>query len=615
MSILIKTVRIAGFRGLKNIEVMLEQTTILTGMNNTGKTSFLKALQLALGNRQFISQDDFFIPRSSDSEKIIIDLLIIPIGGDGKRCKTFSTNWEILFTTKRIGFDTGNEDYTFVSLRTIISFDKLNHSYNTQQFIQQDWPKFQQDGVNWSDVENGNETSFYFDEIPFLYMDAQRDILEDTNLKNSYLGRMLSKVDYTKDDTKDIEAQIKLLNEKAVSSSDILSILKITLKELDSAMDTQSAGIEITPFTKKIRDLNKGLTIYYADNQESFSMEYHGMGTRSWSSLLTLKAFITLLLKNAEEDNKVFFPILAIEEPEAHLHPNAQKKLFGQIDAIPGQKIISTHSPYIAATAKLEQIRNFYKDDTVSCGMIEKGSLTEEDIRKINRQVINTRGEIFFSKLLIFFEGETEEQALPIFAQQYFGKTSVEMGLDFVGVGGNGNYSPFLHFAVAFHIPFLIFSDADNNNIKKSVQKQFLECKSEKNETDYIVFLDDGNDFENYLITCGYIKEIESALINLYSKDYLEEQIKKKDGTNAKRIKTDKTCNVCNQSIYKDILRDYSGDEGFKRALYDCMILQKTQFGPVIAEQIIQSKKGLPPKVITLFRKISDVLKLEEARL
>jgi len=45
------------------------------------------------------------------------------------------------------------------------------------------------------------------------------------------------------------------------------------------------------------------------------------------------------------------------------------------------------------------------------------------------------------------------------------------------------------------------------------------------------------------------------------------------------------------------------------------MILQKTQFGPVIAEQIIQSKKGLPPKVITLFRKISDVLKLEEARL
>jgi putative ATP-dependent endonuclease of OLD family len=79
MSILIKNIRISGFRGLKNIEVTLEQTTILTGMNNTGKTSFLKALQLSLGNRQFISQDDFFIQGSSVSEKIIIDLLIVMV--------------------------------------------------------------------------------------------------------------------------------------------------------------------------------------------------------------------------------------------------------------------------------------------------------------------------------------------------------------------------------------------------------------------------------------------------------------------------------------------------------------------------------------------------------
>ncbi|MCD5425139.1 MAG: ATP-binding protein [Methanosarcinaceae archaeon] len=50
MSILIKTVRIKGFRGLENIEVDLEQVTVLIGMNNSGKTSFLKAIQIALGN-------------------------------------------------------------------------------------------------------------------------------------------------------------------------------------------------------------------------------------------------------------------------------------------------------------------------------------------------------------------------------------------------------------------------------------------------------------------------------------------------------------------------------------------------------------------------------------
>ena len=592
MSILIKTVRIAGFRGLENIEVTLEQTTILTGMNNTGKTSFLKALQLSLGNRQFISQDDFFIQGSTVSKRIIIDLLIVPID-DGKQCENFSEDWEILFTTDRIRNDgTGN---AFVPIRTIITFDAIKNSYKSQQFILQNWPEFKQidektkKKTDWFDIENGNKTSFHFDEVPFFYMDAQRDILEDTKLRSSYLGKMLSKIEYSKKDIKEIEEQIKLLNEKAVSSNDILSNIKTTLKELDTAMDTRSEGIEITPFTKKIRDLNKGLTIYYTDRQDSFSMEYHGMGTRSWSSLLTLKAFISLLSNNAQKDKSVFFPILAIEEPEAHLHPNAQKKLYGQMDAIAGQKIIATHSPYIAATAKLGQIRNFYKDETVTCGRIEIDSLTNEEIRKINRQVINTRGEIFFSKIIVFFEGETEEQALPIFAQKHFNKTPVEMGLDFVGVGGYGNYLPFLRFAEALKIPWIIFSDAENKpekNIKTGVQKQFSNCGSVKNESDCIVFLDEGNDFERQLISDGFTDEIKQAIVKhgIYHND------------KHKQAKVQK-------------IEKYDDDK-----LYEIIAGSKTQYGPAIAEQIIQSDKGLLPKMIELFGKIAAVLKMQEVK-
>lgn len=586
MSILIKTVRIAGFRGLDNLEVMLEQTTILTGMNNTGKTSFLKALQLALGNRQFVSQDDFFIQGSSVSEKIIIDLLIVPIDGAGKRFEDFSEDWEILFTTDRIRNDIDGK--AFVPLRTIITFDAIKNSYKTQQFILQEWPVFKQGDIDWFGVDNSKKTSFHFDEVPFFYMDAQRDILEDTKLRSSYLGKMLSKIEYSKEDIKEIEEQIELLNEKAVSSSDILSNIKTTLKELDTAMDTRSKGIEITPFTKKIRDLSKGLTIYYTDRHDSFSMEYHGMGTRSWSSLLTLKSFIALLLKNAEKEKAVFFPVLAIEEPEAHLHPNAQKKLFGQINAISGQKIIATHSPYIAATANLGQIRNFYKKETVTCGRIEIDNLEPEDIRRINRQVINTRGEMFFSKLIVFFEGETEEQALPIFAQKHFNKTPVEMGLDFVGVGGHGNYLPFLRFAEALNIPWIIFSDAENTpdkNIKSSVQQQFSNCNSPKSETDCIVFMDDGNDFEKQLISDGFGDEIKNAIASL--------------------------------DIYKNETHREAKEQEIKKyddnKLYEIIIGKKTQFGPAIAEQIIQSEKDLPPKVITLFGKISTILKMEGA--
>jgi putative ATP-dependent endonuclease of OLD family len=643
MSILIKAVRVSGFRGLKNIEVTLEKTTILTGMNNTGKTSLLKALQLALGNRQFISQDDFYIQGDVECDKIVVDLLIVPTDDD-KQSENFSEDWEDIFTTDRIRInDTGN---AFVPLRTVINFDEITNSYKSQQFILQNWPDFKQEDVNWFDIHNGRETSFYFDEVPFFYMDAQRDILDDTKLRSSYLGKMLSKIKYTKKDIEDIEEQIKLLNEKAVNSSAILSTIKTTLEALDTAMDTRSEGIEITPFTKKIRDLNKGLAIYYTDSQESFSMEYHGMGTRSWSSLLTLKAFIAWLSSNARS---AFFPVLAIEEPEAHLHPNAQKKLYGQINAIAGQKIIATHSPYIAAEAKLNQVRNFYKDENITCGRINTEDLKPEDIRKITRQVIHTRGEIFFSKLIVFFEGETEEQAFPIFAQKHFDKTPVELGVDFVGVGGCGNYLPFLRFAESLQIPWLIFSDAENAeyDVKASVRQQFSDCGSTKKESDSIVFVDDGNDFERQLIDDGFCDEIRQAIVDIadcHSDQHRQKKVKEVESYDAdelyKTIIRKKTQYspviamkitesyklnkhafemLAQKGISEDILdklktlenKQYSGEESdndFVRDLESTIGVEQTDRHKFL----ILKHTNLPPKVIDLFDKITALLKIQE---
>jgi len=316
-NILIKTVRISGFRGLKNLEVELEPTTVLTGMNNAGKTSFLKALQIVFGNRQFITQDDFLIENGESVEKIIIDVLIIPSDSE----ENFSEEWARLFTFERIKDDGAKQ---LIPLRTIITFDRQKISYIIKQYILDNWGSFQNGATNWYDAPNGNEKSFRFDEMPFFYMDAQRDILEDIKSKRSYLGKMLSKIEYSPEALQAIEEQIRLLNETAVADSTILSSIRDTLKELDSALGSNSDNIELTPFTKKIRDLNKGLTIYYGDDRDSFPMEHHGMGTRSWSSLLTLKAFITFLKINSHDNP--FFPIIAIEEPESHLHPNAPKK-------------------------------------------------------------------------------------------------------------------------------------------------------------------------------------------------------------------------------------------------------------------------------------------------
>ncbi len=568
--ILIKTIRIRGFRGLENIEIDLEKTTVLTGANNTGKSSILYALQLAFGNHQFISQDDFFIKENSASEEIIIDTLIVPVDDEGNICENFTDDWVSVFQAANIKPDPDDSNRNQFPFRTKIKFDPITNSFKKKQFSINGWPKFKDKNTNWFDKDDGDKIRFYFDEIPFFYIDAQRDILKDIKLKSSYLGKMISKIEYTEKDIKDIEDQIKSLNEKAVDSSAILSHIKIVLGEINSTMGNDKANVEITPFTKKVRDLNKGLSIYYGEQTDSFSMEYHGMGTRSWSSLLTLKAFISSLTKKFQEQDNVFFPILAIEEPEAHLHPNAQKQLYHQINSIEGQKIISTHSPYVAAKAKIRQIRGLYKSNQVTCGKVT--GLSSEDESKIEVHVTHTHGEIIFSNFIVFSEGKTESRALPIFAEKFFQKHPSDIGLNFVGVGGK-NYAPFIKFAKSLNIPCFIFSDADQNTVGE-VETKVLKIK--KDPKVFVVFLDDGNDFEKQLISNGFQEQIKKAYLSLHCKNEQHKAAKKEE------------------------VESYDDER-----LLEIMKDDKIRMGEAVAKEIIKGNK-LPPKIENLFNKIKD---------
>ncbi|MCX8473607.1 MAG: AAA family ATPase, partial [Sediminibacterium sp.] len=392
-------------------------------------------------------------------------------------------------------------------------------------------------------------------------------------------GKILSSINYDQTDKEHIENLIKELNETTINKSEILKNLASTLEELDTAMDNPNNTVDISPFTKKISDLNKGVKINYSD----FSMEYHGMGTRSWSSLLILKAFISQNEKLAKDSKVAYYPIIAIEEPESHLHPNAQKKLYTQINSIIGQKIVSTHSSYIAASAKLKEVRTIIKlNEETKIGKIIEEDLTTEEIRKIRRQVINTRGELFFSKLVVLSEGETEEQALPITIKRYFNKTHIELGVDFIGVCGSGNYLPFIRFFEAFNIPYLIFSDNESET-KLIVEKQIMYSKYK--DISKVVFLNNGNDFEKELFTQGYIDEIKKAYQHLILSECKNDQ---------HRLAKQLELNQIPDNEYNELV-----------------ISMKTQFAPIIGEELKKSNKPLPPKIVELFEKIRLLLNIK----
>ena len=234
------------------------------------------------------------------------------------------------------------------------------------------------------------------------------------------------------------------VNQAAIEKSDPLKQLKNHLDTLNHSLNCDGQT-ELTPFPKRIRDLSKRFSVHYGSSSDnSFSMEYHGMGTRSWASMLTVKAFTELLVSKHEQEMEPLFPIMAAEEPEAHLHPNAQRTLYKQLINSHGQVIISSHSPYIAGLAEVNEIR-YLKiiDDSVKVFQLRE-NFEGDDLRKIKREVIHSRGELLFSKAIVLSEGETEEQVLPLLFEAYSGKTAFELGINFVGVNGSGaRYLPF----------------------------------------------------------------------------------------------------------------------------------------------------------------------------
>ncbi|KAF6639386.1 AAA family ATPase [Pantoea sp. EKM10T] len=605
MNIQIDTVRISGFRGICNIEVTLPRVTVLLGQNNAGKTSIIKALQLALGDySRYLADEDFHIGEDEKrQETITIDLRFIVVDRDA-RVREFSENWQQVFGDKIQSEPDGKQ---FVAIRTIAKPDRIKGGYIVDRFHLDEWPELS----GWQEVRvsSKNRLGKRLESVPFISIDAQRDIHNELKEKSSFVGRVLSSVEYDEKDVAELERLVAEVNKEAIEKSEPLKRLKTHLDNMNQSFEG-SGQTELTPFPKKIRDLSKRFSVNFGEtDKSSFSMEYHGMGTRSWASMLTVKAFTELLAKNHEEEAEPFFPIMAAEEPEAHLHPNAQRTLYRQLVDVPGQVIISTHSPYIAGLAELHEIRSLSKRKNSVQVYQLRDKFEDDDLRRLKREVVHSRGELLFSKAIVLSEGETEEQALPELFGAYAGRHPFSLGINFVGVNGSGaKYRPFLILAKDLNIPVFIFSDGEPKTIKdlkRNYEKVFGVTDIEKANNITIL---DGTDFEGYLLSQGLHDLIEKTINEIDGEDTIEKWIEKKDGVLLKRIKTDKpSCQTCSQPIFEDVLRDYKGDAGRVRAILEILDSSKPLYAKAITDNLIKlSADKFPEKIIELFKKIES---------
>lgn len=478
-NILVDCLRISGFRGIKNLEITFSPMTVLIGPNNSGKTTVLRALGLALGDYgRYVTEEDFFIGADdtgveSKAEEIVVDVRIIPLGDNGQRTNAFDTSWQAEFGDKIKAEADGKQ---YVAVRTKVSPNMIKGGFQAERYTMEKWPDFS----SWlTGAGKLTKMSSRFEGVPFFSIEAQRDIHSELRDKTSFVGKVLSSVEYDKTVIDTLEKAIDDINKEAVDKSTELKRLKGHLTQLNQTFQG-SGSAEITPFPKKIRDLSKNFSVHFGETtKNTFAMEYHGMGTRSWASMLTVRAFMDTLRAKHEEEVQPFFPILAAEEPEAHLHPQAQKTLYRQLAATNAQVIVSTHSPYIASMPDIAHLRSLIRTQQGIAAKKLEYTVSLDEKKKLAREILAHRGEILFSRALILFEGITEEQLIPaMFEVATNGRSMFSLGISCINVGSVTNYSAFVKLACSFGVPTFIISD-DDKNAKTRVEAQIKQLRDD----------------------------------------------------------------------------------------------------------------------------------------
>lgn len=444
---------IDNFRGIKHVEIELDRdVTFLVGENNTGKTSVLEALRLCLDTVKSdktcnFSEFDFYRDETRS---------------DLPSCEPISITLSFLESEEHLWPDHITQglndvivgsDYSAIKLRVTARYDAdAGERAQSWSFL---------DDADSEIVGRGGMIKDLRRLRPFFFQTALRAARDQFHGQSTYWASFLKNKDIDDATRRALEDELHQVNQKIVNVHASFKDVTEEVKHISDLVDVGKVdAVTVDPAPADLyRTLRYGTDVnLLTSSNAKIPIRSHGDGTQSLSVLLLFSAYLKTRLQ-ADVDRQAE-PIIAIEEPEAHLHPNAVRAVWHLLRDLPGQKIVATHSGDILSEVPVPKLRRMNRNgNATECRAIPDGLLSDEELRKFNHHVRRNRGELLFARCWLLVEGETD---VSVFAEcaELMGIYLHRLGVRIVEYS-QVDLNVFIKIADALDIRWLLVSDGD----------------------------------------------------------------------------------------------------------------------------------------------------------
>ncbi|WP_426340743.1 ATP-dependent nuclease [Pseudoduganella sp. S-14] len=503
---LLTSLKIEHYRGIKALELALGPTTVLVGENNCGKTTVLHALRACLSTLRssgraspFDEFDLHFDSRAADPTTA--PTIVITLTFEEATAGDWSDEVE-----QRLGGDGGvialmpPDDRSRVQLRVSAQFSPVTQEIETTfEFIDAAGSPLP--------AKNRNRLNNLQQLRPLFYLSALRDAGKEFSRTSQFWSPFVKNSQIDEATKAAIEAQLEDINAQIIEAHGTFKGVREHLAKVQElvALGGQDV-VSVDAVPARVFDmLNRTQVSIASATGARLPIGRHGEGTQSLTVLMLFDAFLKseLARKQGVKESR---PIVALEEPEAHLHPNAVRALWKTIEDIDGQKLVATHSGDLLSEVDVHEIRRLYrKDGQVFVGAIPRGLLDERQLQKLDYFVRRTRGELFFARVWILVEGETDVIILSG-AARALGIELEQAAVRIVDYA-QSDLSIFIAAADSLGIQWHVFSDGDAAGAKNL--KKARDALAGRPENSHLTLLPNGEPIEPFLCRNGFVEIYE----------------------------------------------------------------------------------------------------------